>query len=843
MHAWNAALVVVFVAAIIVVPTGTQAISTPSLAPNIVAVPPDFARASVGGTQLAPSGSARISAADLSTIDLAFALPSRDPADLSYYLREVSTPESPGYDHFLTLAQFDARYGASASSLEAVHAFLVQNSLHEGTVYPGGFVVDATGTTTAVQKAFQIELSWYRLPSGRLAYAPSETPTIPILLSGSVLDVDGLSSVVRPVVDWGWGQNTYQQGVQQQFFGPDFQVPNDLPAVYNSTASHVFGKGETVATVLWDGERCQSYNIFTGACTTYGGEVSAFDPSWITSYWSSYLPSWEPRPNVAGVPVDGAPAPGASAELDATQAYAESTLDLEMAGSMAPGANITEVYTTCDPSSTGPNGPTIAQIDDAFTTAVTNPNNLASLKNVTTISNSWGAPEYGSNAGGGYVFDAVWRNTLIQALGTGITVLASSGDSGNNSVNWPADIGNDTYGMTSVGGITLNVTGTPATQHLTTVTISGTQVIGLYSLPQSNAGSTVTGIHTETSWWFPAGTVNGQSYPAGGTTGGPSQFYSEPSWQSFALAGNSENPSPHRGDADIAGVANNTLVLLNVCALLGSACSSYNKTALISIGGTSIASPEDAGVLAVVAGAVGHRLGFIDPTLYSLGYNQTAGKLSPNPFYDVTLGKNSNYTAQTGWDYPTGWGTLDAKGLVTNWPASIIGPSIVSWTDNPTSIPLGQSMWFNVTATGGTTPYSYAYTNLPTGCTTANTASLSCTPTAAGTYSGVTVTVTDSTSKSVTSTGVTLNVTSSSGPSISSWVANPPSIPLGQITWLNVTATGGTTPYSYAYTGLPAGCASKNLASFTCTPSAAGNFTVTVTVTDSASPANSISTN
>ena len=603
------------------------------------------------------------------TVEVAVALPPSDPAGLSRFLQEVSTPHSSQFDHFLSLSQFDQRFGSAPSVQSAVLQYLHGASLTVTEVYPGGLVIDASGPAPLVGSAFHTEINSYRLLDGRTVFALSQAPSVPSALTGDISGVSGLSNLVKLQPYWAWGQNTYQQGVQQQFFAPDLQVPNGLPAVYNSTATHVFGKGETVATVLWDGQRCSAYAV-NGTCSTWAGQSGPFDPATVTAYWKSYIPSWEPQPNVAGVPVDGAVAPGSGADYDATQAYVESTLDVEMAGSMAPGANITEVYTTCDPSSSGPQGPTIAQIDDAFTTAVTNPGKLASLNNVTVISNSWGAPEYQNNAaGGGYVFDAAWRNTLIQALATGITVLVSSGDSGNNSVNWPADIGNNTYGMVSVGGVTLNVTGSPATQSLTTACIfGGLQCLtGIDTLPQSNAGSKVTGINHQDAWWFASGTLNGVSYPSGGTTGGPSAYYKEPNWQSFALAGNSQNPSPWRGDADIAGVANNTLIEVETCGLAGASCAYLNATDLVSIAGTSVASPEDAGVLAILSGALGHKLGFIDPTLYSLGYNQTLGKLSPDPFFDVTLGKNSNYPAQKGWDYPTGWGTLNASALLKDW--------------------------------------------------------------------------------------------------------------------------------------------------------------------------------
>lgn len=71
--------------------------------------------------------------------------------------------------------------------------------------------------------------------------------------------------------------------------------------------------------------------------------------------------------------------------------------------------------------------------------------------------------------------------------------------------------------------------------------------------------------------------------------------------------------------------------------------------------------------------------------------------------------------------------------------------------------------------------------------------------------------------------------------SITSFTANPSPVAVGKSTTFTTVATGGVTPYSYSYTGLPTGCGSQNKASFTCTPTKAGTYTVEVFVNDSAS--------
>jgi Galactose oxidase, central domain len=66
---------------------------------------------------------------------------------------------------------------------------------------------------------------------------------------------------------------------------------------------------------------------------------------------------------------------------------------------------------------------------------------------------------------------------------------------------------------------------------------------------------------------------------------------------------------------------------------------------------------------------------------------------------------------------------------------------------------------------------------------------------------------------------------------ISSFTISPAFQALAYVSTISTTVTGGTTPYSYSYTGLPTPCASTN-ASFTCTAYYDGSYNITVKVTD-----------
>jgi hypothetical protein len=88
-------------------------------------------------------------------------------------------------------------------------------------------------------------------------------------------------------------------------------------------------------------------------------------------------------------------------------------------------------------------------------------------------------------------------------------------------------------------------------------------------------------------------------------------------------------------------------------------------------------------------------------------------------------------------------------------------PSITSFLVTPTNPTAGSSMSLDVVASGGSGTLTYSYTELPTGCQSADTASLLCTPTATGSFN-IQVSVTDANGKSTTST---LPVTVAAAPS------------------------------------------------------------------------------
>ena len=90
----------------------------------------------------------------------------------------------------------------------------------------------------------------------------------------------------------------------------------------------------------------------------------------------------------------------------------------------------------------------------------------------------------------------------------------------------------------------------------------------------------------------------------------------------------------------------------------------YNGTCAGGWGGTSFAAPRWAGYLALVnqqSVAHGHStLGFINPTIYSIGLGTNYG----SNFHDIISGSNGTYSTQKGYDLVTGWGSPNEVGLI-----------------------------------------------------------------------------------------------------------------------------------------------------------------------------------
>jgi PKD repeat protein len=163
-------------------------------------------------------------------------------------------------------------------------------------------------------------------------------------------------------------------------------------------------------------------------------------------------------------------------------------------------------------------------------------------------------------------------------------------------------------------------------------------------------------------------------------------------------------------------------------------------------------------------------------------------------------------------------------------------PLSATATGSPTNGNAPLTVNFTGSASGGTSPYKYSW-NFGDGSAASTSQNPSHTYTTAGTYTA-TLTVTDTASPVHTATStVPVTVNAVGNPLAASASGTPTSGQTPLVVNFTGTGTGGTPPYSYSWNfgdGTPV-VTSQNPSH---TYQNAGTFTATLTVTDSASPAN-----
>ena len=132
-----------------------------------------------------------------------------------------------------------------------------------------------------------------------------------------------------------------------------------------------------------------------------------------------------------------------------------------------------------------------------------------------------------------------------------------------------------------------------------------------------------------------------------------------PSWQKAAITSTNKGSTTYRNGPDVSANANFTFYT----------CDDQTTCLANEYGGTSFAAPMWAAYIALVnqqrVAAGKTTIGFLDPYIYS--ENATAATYKAD-FHDITSGKSGSYTAITGYDLVTGWGSPNA-GLLSELAA------------------------------------------------------------------------------------------------------------------------------------------------------------------------------
>ena len=346
-------------------------------------------------------------------------------------------------------------------------------------------------------------------------------------------------------------------------------TPLQVAQLYDFPAG-VKGKGQTIGII------------------ELGGGYTQSD---LNSYFSTLGIS--PAPSVSAVSVDGA---GNQPTGDTSGPDTEVMLDIEVAGSVAPGAKIVVYF--------APN--TDSGFLDAINQAVEDKQN-----NPSVISISWGGAESTWTAQSLQSYNSA----LEAASAVGVSVCIAAGDDG------------------STDGVTdgLQHVDFPASSPYA-IACGGTHLAG--------SGSTIT---SEVVW---------DDLPSDGATGGGvSATFPLPTWQAAAHVPPSVNPGSFvgRGVPDVAGDADpNTGYQMEV------------DGANLVVGGTSAVAPLWAGLIACFNSSLKTSLGYFNPTLYQQIAADAGTFRDITSGNNGSYQAGPGWDACTGWGSPNGAAILQA---------------------------------------------------------------------------------------------------------------------------------------------------------------------------------------
>jgi kumamolisin len=461
----------------------------------------------------------------------------------------------------LSRKEFEQQHGADAQSIALVESFARQHKLAVKEKSPARRTVILSGTVAAMNEAFGVELKEYDHPSGK--YRGRTGPIqLPPELHYVVEGVFGLDD--RPQAKPHFRRRRGLAGARAAGVSLSY-TPVQVAALYDFPTG-ADGTGECIALI------------------ELGGGYSTAD---LSNYWSQLKLS--ETPTVSAVSVgNGSNAPTG----DPNGPDGEVMLDIEVAGSIAPGAKIVVYFAEN----------TDAGFLNAITTAVHD-----STNNPSVVSISWGGPESSWTQQAMTSMDEAFQS----AAAMGVSVCVAAGDDG------------------STDGVTdgLNHVDFPASSP-NVLACGGTQLVA--------SGNTVT---NETVW-------NELANNEGATGGGISDFFPLPSWQNGAGVPPSANPNKNvgRGVPDVAADADPTTGYVTLV--------DGNPDV---IGGTSAVAPLWAGLIALINQSIGKPVGFINPLLYqdastardlndiTVGNN---GAYSAGPGWDACTGLGSPIGAQ-----------------------------------------------------------------------------------------------------------------------------------------------------------------------------------------------------
>ncbi len=560
----------------------------------LAVVPQTTGAAPVTGQSGTTAHRVRIGATPSSSpVDFSLVLKLHDSADAAALVKSVSDPTSSSYRHYLTTAQWEARFSPSAADVNQAEAWLKSEGFTVGSVPADHITVPASGTAAQVEKTFGTSLGEYTIDHQTLREADGQV-TIPGSISSIVGGVMGVNQIVEKSAALEPPPSAFiTAGPCSTYFGQSSTTTtygNQNPGYPNTMPNTVCG---------YVGPQLRSaYNIpsgDTGAGYTIA-IIDAYDMKTMKSDATEYFKSSDPSAPFAAADYQSIDQGPFDAQDVCGNWGDEQAIDVESSHSLAPDAHILFVGA-----------------QDCYDQSLFNAEQTVvdgGLANV--VSNSWADPD-------GDLFDDVASRTAFDDLfeladATGMTIQFSSGDSGDNfdetgisAANYPSE----SPFVTSVGGTSLEI-GAKGND----ITSYGWSTGKSYQC-EANIVAYVPGC-TKSNYgtWLPA--------VGDGSSGGFTSYeYTQP-WYQAGIVPTSlsernvaiDGPEPMRVEPDISLDADPaTGFLIGLTEEFPNGTDAYGTT---RYGGTSLASPILAGVVADADQAGGVSAGFLNPTIYHL---------------------------------------------------------------------------------------------------------------------------------------------------------------------------------------------------------------------------------
>ena len=545
-----------------------------------------------------------------------------DNSGLATYAQAVSTPGNSLYRHFLTPAQVNQRFGATPAAVAAVEAWLRGSGLSVSRT--SDQQIDATGTVAAAEQAFGTPLNEYKTSGGTFR-APAGNVQIPAGIAWDVTSVNGLSN--RPALMKPSGVNTavgpLRPGLGKTL--PLSKGTDGAPFLGPTPCSQYWGQLTDTTDPAFNGahlpyDTCGyvpaqlrgAYNLNqrqTGAGVTVA-ITDAYGSSTIESDADTYAGN-HGQPKFAPGQFAETVTPGQwtnEAACGGPAGWApEETLDVEAVHTMAPGATV-HYYgaNSCEDS------------DFIVTLAAIIDHHSADI-----ITDSWGEPISSTTGNEPASTIGVYNQLFQRAVAEGIEVSFSAGDCGPenpvtvcgqaDTTSQPqADFPDSDPYVTSVGGAAVEI------GKYNTVERAVPWGDDLWFL-NGTSWESISALGYEPHGWEYGG-GGGTSGPATGDTfaGFPQPWYQRgvvPLSLARTLPTGQVSATPMRTTPDVSMDADPyTGMLIGETQTLPDGSTGYAE---YDIGGTSLASPLFAGLLAdsIQSGTTGR--GFVNPTLYA----------------------------------------------------------------------------------------------------------------------------------------------------------------------------------------------------------------------------------